>query len=131
MTRLLLPYPIAANRLWRVVDGRIVLSAAAKAWKQEVALRLLVAGVRRPLAGPVGVEMTLHPRTTQSGRASDTRLDVDAPIKLTLDALQGLAYANDKQVTQVTSRIGTPLPDGGLSVSISPLQETPCPTTPL
>ena len=49
-----------------------------------------------------------------------TRLDVDGGIKITLDALQGLAYANDKQVTRLSAQIGLPRPAGGLTVSVCP-----------
>ncbi|MCK7579855.1 MAG: RusA family crossover junction endodeoxyribonuclease [Chromatiales bacterium] len=80
--------------------------------------RAQAAGVRQ-IAGPVAVELVLHPRLTVKGRASETRLDVDAPIKPTLDALQGVAYANDNQVVRVQAVIGEPIPNGGLSVSIS------------
>ena len=115
---ILLPYPIGSNRLWRNAKGRTIVSPEALAWKQESRLRAQAAGVR-PLSGPVSIEMVLHPRLTAKGRASQTRLDVDAPIKPLLDALHGVAYANDKQVVRVSSAIGAPIPDGGLSISIS------------
>ncbi|MCK7581077.1 MAG: RusA family crossover junction endodeoxyribonuclease [Chromatiales bacterium] len=115
---ILLPYPVGSNRLWRNAKGRTIVSPEALAWKQEARLRAQVAGVR-PIAGPVAVALVLHPRLTVKGRASETRLDVDAPIKPTLDALQGVAYANDKQVVRVQAVIGEPIPNGGLSVSIS------------
>lgn len=115
---ILLPYPVGSNRLWRTAKGRTIVSREALAWKQEARLRAQVAGIR-PIAGPVAVELVLHPRLTANGRASQTRLDVDAPIKPLLDALQGIAYTNDKQVIRVSSAIGAPIPNGGLSVSIS------------
>ncbi len=38
-----------------------------------------------------------------------------------LDALQGVAYLNDKQVRKITAEYGDPLPDGGLTVTVSPI----------
>jgi crossover junction endodeoxyribonuclease RusA len=115
---ILLPYPIGSNRLWRNAKGRTIVSREALAWKEETRWRVQAAGVR-PISGAVAVELVLHPRLTVKGRASETRLDVDAPIKPTLDALQGVAYANDKQVVRVSACIGDPIRGGGLSVSIS------------
>ena len=67
----------------------------------------------------VALEIVLHPRQTKTGQASKVRLDVDAPIKATMDALQGVAYADDKQVIRVSSEIGYPLPDGGITVTVT------------
>ncbi|KXX64195.1 hypothetical protein AY586_14705 [Marichromatium gracile] len=118
MIEVRLPYPPGANRLWRVARGKVIATDAAKNWKRETALRAKVAGVR-PTKQAVAVEMVLHPRLTAKGVASQTRLDVDAPIKVTLDALQDVAYADDRQVLSVSSRIGSPIRDGGLTVRIS------------
>lgn len=115
---ILLPYPPGTNRLWRNARGRMIPSSEALAWKREAAWRAQAAGVR-PLSGPVAVELVLHPRLTAKGRASRTRLDLDAPIKPLLDALNGVAYADDKQVTQIRAALGEPIPDGGLSFSIA------------
>jgi len=114
---ILLPYPPGTNRIWRNVRGRMIPSPDALAWKREAAWRAQSAGVR-PIMGPVAVELTLHPRLTAKGRASKTRLDLDAPIKPLLDALNGVAYADDKQVTQIRAALGEPIPDGGLSFTI-------------
>lgn len=115
---ILLPYPVGSNRLWRNAKGRTVVSPEALAWKQEARLRAQAAGVR-PISGPVAVELVLHPKMTVKGQANKTRLDLDAPIKPLLDALQGVAYANDKQVTQIRAALGEPIPDGGLSFTIT------------
>ena len=115
---ILLPYPVGSNRLWRNARGRTIVSPEASAWKAETQLRALLAGVR-PVSGPVSVSLVLHPRLTAKGRASKTRLDLDAPIKPLLDALNGVAYADDKQVTHITAALGEPLPCGGLSFTIT------------
>lgn len=122
MTPVRLPYPIGTNRLWTIVRGRLIVSNEAMAWKNEVALRMRNAGVRL-LAGPIDVSLVLHPRLTARGKPSKTRLDVDAPIKPVLDALQGIAYVDDKQVVRVSSEVGQPVLGGGLSISINPIAE--------
>jgi len=125
---LLLPYPPSTNRLWRQVRGRMVLSAAALAWKAAATwqARLSAQAQRyRAPAGPVEALLILHPRLTKAGNPSQIRLDVDGPIKIALDAMQGVAYTNDKQVTCLTARVGEPLPKGGLTVRITAVEEAP------
>lgn len=119
MLTLSLPYPPGSNRLWRHERGGHRLSAEAIAWKRQAQWIAQAAGCGL-LAGNVAVQMILHPRLTKAGKASRTRLDVDGGIKITLDALQGLAYANDKQVTRLSAQIGLPKPEGGLTVSVCP-----------
>lgn len=115
--RLSLAYPPSTNRLWRNVRGRTVLSAEAIAWKHAAAWQARAHGCPQ-LAGPVAVEVILHPRLTKTGQASQIRLDVDGPIKIALDALQGVAYANDKQVVRLLATIGEAQPEGGLTVGV-------------
>lgn len=117
--RLSLAYPPSTNRLWRHQRGRMVVSAEAQAWKQAAAWQARAVGCPL-LAGPVTVAMILHPRLTKAGKASQIRLDVDGPIKIALDALQGVAYANDKQVVRLSASIGAPQPEGGLTVDVCP-----------
>jgi len=118
MIEVRLPYPPGANRLWRSAGGRTIVAPEARAWKREAALLVRAAGAR-PSEHGVAVEMILHPRLTANGAASRVRLDVDAPIKPALDALQGVAYIDDRQVLSVSSRIGSPVRDGGLTIRIS------------
>jgi len=120
--RLSLAYPPSTNRLWRHQRGRMVVSAEAQAWKQAAVWQARAVGCPL-LAGPVTVDMILHPRLTKAGKASQIRLDVDGPIKIALDALQGVAYANDKQVTCLTARVGAPLPEGGLTVQVKAMDQ--------
>ena len=115
-----LPTPPGANRLWRSYQGRTVKSGVARAWQAQAALLAKANGIQQA-HGAVALAIVLHPRQTKSGQASKVRLDVDAPIKATMDALQGVAYADDKQVIRVTSELGYPLPDGGITVTVTPL----------
>lgn len=122
MLTLSLPYPPGSNRLWRHERGGHRLSAEAIAWKRQAQWIAQAAGCRL-LVGNVAVTLVLHPRLTKAGKASQTRIDVDAPIKLGLDSLQGIAYTDDKQVVAVSCRVGQPCPNGGLTVSVWPANE--------
>src|SRR3990167_9411577 len=77
---------------WRLPRGRIVKTAAARAYQQGVKLRALAQGCR-PISGPVVV-------TIQWFRAA-RRGDLDNHLKVVLDALQGVAYRNDNQIVEL------------------------------
>ncbi|MDD3884543.1 MAG: RusA family crossover junction endodeoxyribonuclease [Gallionella sp.] len=113
-----LMYPVPLNRAYRNYRGVTVLSPEGKVWKALSAWDAKAAGVK-PLNGPVCCRMTLHPKLTKSGEASKTRMDLDAIFKLALDALNGIAWQDDKQIVELSARIGEPVIDGGLSVEVS------------
>ena len=95
MIEVVLPYPISANRYWRHSARGVFISDEARAYKAEVRLRCLKKGIVK-LAGFVNVECWLVPK-------SAVCIDVDNSLKIALDALQGWAYYNDKQIVSVKS----------------------------
>lgn len=115
MNRLLLPYPISANRYFRNMNGRMVTSKEASAYKKEAAQLAMIERCK-PLQGQVSVSLYLHPKLTTKGKASETRLDLDNCVKVALDSMNGIAYADDKQITRLFAEIGEPMPGGGLTV---------------
>lgn len=112
-----LPYPVSANRYWRSFRGMTVRSKEADEYKRTAAHSAFVAGWRA-LACPVSVAITLHPKRTKKGAESKTRMDLDNCIKVTLDALNGVAYLDDRQVVRLVAEVGEALPLGGLSVAV-------------
>lgn len=117
MICLTLPTPVSANRYWRsfVPRGKsraiVVVSDEAKAYREEVAWRARLAGVT-PLQGRVVLELRLYPQRPQdwAKRAqrdpdnwADTvqRMDVGNCEKVVGDALNGIAYHDDKQVKRM------------------------------
>lgn len=122
MIELRIPYPISANRYWRTrVAGQHAMtyvSAEAKAFKQEVGWIARAAGVKL-ISGPVALAITLHPKTVKSGEASKVRLDLSNTIKVLEDALIEIAYYDDKQVVDLSAKLGNPIPGGGVTVKIS------------
>lgn len=89
---LTLPLPVSANRYWRNYRGRTVVSPEAKDYKAAVYLQASHLGIR-PFTGPVAVYLHVY-RARKSG-------DLDNSIKVLLDALCGVAYADDKQIVEL------------------------------
>ncbi len=97
MIELTLPYPPSANRYWRWVKGRMLVSREALSYRQAVGLAVIVAG--RPRAeGRLAVDIEAHP---PDGR----QRDLDNTLKCMLDAL-ALAgvYEDDSQVDDLRIR---------------------------
>ena len=115
----MLGYPVSVNRYWRSFKGRTVISSEATKYKQHVQMDYAQGGGLYFYDIPVSVEFKFHPKTTKTGDASKTRMDLDNVIKVVLDALQGVAYMDDKQVRKLTAEIADPVSGGGLSVRVT------------
>jgi crossover junction endodeoxyribonuclease RusA len=115
----MLGYPVSVNRYWRSFKGRMVVSTEAVKYKQHVRMDYAHGGGRYFYVLPVSVEFKLHPKTTKTGEASKTRMDLDNVIKVLLDALNGVAYMDDKQVVRLVGEVSYPVPGGGLSVRVT------------
>ena len=97
---LTLPLPPSANRYWRSIclgnRPRVLVSKQGRAYRKRAQL---VAGAqfkRVPLTQDVRVVLNVY-TPTRAG-------DLDNRIKPTLDALQGIAYADDRQVVEILAR---------------------------
>ena len=112
-----LGYPVSANRYWRTCRGRTYRSAEAERYKAQAKAVASGAGLS-VLTAAVAVEIVLHPKLTKKGVASLARMDLDNCIKVTLDALNGVAYADDGQVVRLFAEVGPAMVGGGLSVSV-------------
>ncbi len=120
MARIPLPYPISANRYWRIARNRLYRSKEAEDFKRFASVSAKYA--RQVLeAGHVAVDIVLRPKLNVDGKASKTRLDLDNAIKVALDALNGIAWHDDKQVVSITASIGPPIKGGGLEVAVIPM----------
>lgn len=86
-----LPEPPSANRWWRKWRGRMVLSEEARRYKTLVRFTHR----RQEIRGNVAVSITWF-RGRKAG-------DLDKRIPIVLDALQGVAYATDAQITHITA----------------------------
>lgn len=117
--RLVLGYPISANRYWatRVIrlkktgkwTAMTYVTPDAEAYKQDVGKLALLAGVRKPLQGRVQLTVRLFPhrpldwakRARQDPDLwADTVqcIDLGNCEKVLSDALNGVAWTDDKQL---------------------------------
>jgi hypothetical protein len=87
MITLTVPVPPSANEWHRHVGNRVLLSSVAR--KYVKALPAFVPDMQ-PLTGTLKLEIRWY-RARKAG-------DVDKRGAILLDALQGLAYANDSQI---------------------------------
>jgi crossover junction endodeoxyribonuclease RusA len=128
MIELLLPYPPSSNRYYRNFRGVMVRSKDARAYCDEVERIASEAGCEQT-AGCVKVALTLHPRKPKDWERrlkkdvfavlGLNRLDLDNAQKVTLDSLQGVAFENDRQVTDLRIRLGQPIEGGGITAQVS------------
>ncbi len=121
--RLILPYPVSANRYWRIWRNRAVRSAEAAAYRETVR-RIAQGAGAMPSEGAVAVYVRLIPKANKDGGANKTVIDLDNALKVALDALQGVAYHNDRQVRRIAADYADePVAGGGLAVEVGELDE--------
>lgn len=88
--------PPSANRIWRNGRGRTYTSSAAKDFKAEVLAAAYKAGITRPVFGPdAQLRLTLH--WYRQRKAGDT----SNRIKVVEDALNGVVWPDDRQVSEL------------------------------
>jgi len=105
--KLMLPYPVSANRYWRSFVPRgqkkavVCLSKEAKSYKAEVGWIAKAAGAKKPIEGPVEMRVRLVPKNRVC-------MDLDNCLKVTLDSLKGIVFGDDAQVFKITAERGDP-----------------------
>lgn len=117
MTWIVLPYPISANRYWRALTikghAMMVPTKEAKAWKHDAGVRARICGLSQPMLGRVTLHVKLFPARPQDWAkraqkdpdnwADSVRcLDLDNCQKVLIDALNGIAWLDDKQLHRIT-----------------------------
>lgn len=133
-----LPYPVSANRYWRAVSMgprlAMVPTKEAKAYKAEVAWKAKQAGLRLPLDGRVTLLVRLYPERPQdwAKRArqqpdswDDTVrcIDLGNCEKVLSDALNGIAWVDDKQLRRIVLERCEPDEQGArVEVEIEPVR---------
>jgi crossover junction endodeoxyribonuclease RusA len=94
--RFTLPYPPSANSIWRnvVIKGqaRTYLSTEARTYKLNAAKVALAAGCT-PLDGDISMTLKVY-RPRKVG-------DLGNREKILSDSLNGIAYHDDKQITEI------------------------------
>ena len=106
----------------------MVPSAAAAAYKAHIWAAARSKGVGRPSVAPMALELILRPvrpkdwekRAKKDGPLwwlGVRRLDLGNCEKVAGDALQGIAYENDRQIVRLHMEVGEPTEGGALEVS--------------
>lgn len=136
MIALHLPYPISANRYWRPVPiGKhitIVPTKEAKEYRKTVAALCRAAGVCAPILGRVAISLQLYPhrpldwktRVRKLGDGWDDTvqcIDLTNAEKVLLDALNGVAYEDDKRIFRYEAERMEPDGEARVIVRISPI----------
>lgn len=131
-----LPPPVSANVYWRTrVVKNIAMtyvSAEAKAFKADVAKLLRAAGVVTPFPGRVAISLTLYPHRPQDWAKRMKKLgatwddgvrsiDLDNSIKVTLDAMKGIAFHDDVWVRRIEAERAEPDGEARVVVTITPI----------
>lgn len=115
--RLILPYPVSANRYWRSFVPRghsraiVTVSDEAKAYKSQVGWIAKAAGIRAPLRHAISMNFRLIP-------ANRVCMDLDNVLKVSIDALKDIAYFDDSQVRRITAERMEPDGKARLEVEI-------------
>lgn len=130
VTVLDLPYPVSANRYWRSLGrGRVVVSEQGQDFKRAVRKRAVAAGLVEPLDGPVSIQIFMHPKQVKDHVARERKhgplwhlavrcIDLGNSEKILSDALNGLAWKDDRQIVEIIKRRAYPIDGGGVSVWI-------------
>ncbi len=90
--KLILPFPVSANRYWRHDRGHTHRSTEAIKYIEHVRWLCLEANLT-PLAGNISISFDFF-RPAKRG-------DLDNLLKVTIDSLKGLAYEDDKQIVEL------------------------------
>jgi crossover junction endodeoxyribonuclease RusA len=134
--KLTLPYPISANDFM----GSFIpkggkrpipfVTPEAKAYKRDCGWIAKAAGCAEPTTKPIDIaSVVLHPRTIgPKGKATGAMMDLDNVFKVTLDALKGVVYVDDKQIKHIGDvEYGEPTEHGALIVEILEFVPRPAP----
>jgi len=123
--RIILPYPPSTNRYWRFDRGKVHISDPGQRYREEVAVRLRMQGVRP------GHELW-DARLAEAIEAfpPDRRIrDIDNIQKPLNDSLQhGGLYRNDSQLDLLQTQRCEVRPSGLIIVNIEPMPLRVCPT---
>jgi crossover junction endodeoxyribonuclease RusA len=137
--KLVLPYPVSANRYWRSFVPRghqraiITLSDEAKSYKAQVGWIAKAAGLRKPFEERICMEILLYPHRPQDWQKRMNKLgplwddtvqciDLGNAEKVLSDALQGIIYDDDKRIWEQNKRRMEPDGEARVVVIIRPLQ---------
>lgn len=135
MFKLILPYPVSTNRYWRVFKGKTAVSKEAKQYKDTVRKIALLSGFKKPYQGKVEVSYVLYPKLPKNWKTrmacdpvcwhKNLRcIDLDNAQKVLFDALNGIAFVDDKLVWRISGRRAVPDLNGArIEVTVNEIKD--------
>lgn len=115
--KLTLPLPPSTNVYWRSIcrgsRPRILVSKDGRAYRKRARLLAVAQAQGDPFTVPVCVSLHIVTPTRRG--------DLDNRIKPTLDALQGIAYDDDKRVVQIVATRGVDKANPRVDVEVVPV----------
>lgn len=139
MIRLILPYPISANRYWQSFVPRgatraiVHPSTEAKQYRKQIAAIAGALGINKPITGRIAIHVQLYPHRPLDFKVRQRKLgatwddsvqciDLDNANKVLLDALKGIAFEDDRWVRKLSSeRMEPDDDDARVVITIEPL----------
>ena len=120
---------------WSRRDGRCKVrpdnSKKASVWNREIVVEARRAGIARILEGPVAVDIDFYflrpPGDDKLAIYRAKRPDVDKLCRLVLDALTGLAFADDNQVAALRAIKRYTDSEARAEIRVWPLAQTEAP----
>ena len=95
MIEITLPWPPSVNTYWRNFDGRMIISAKGREYRETVGDQMMLQKKVRHFAGPLRVVI-------EAWRPDKRRRDLDNLLKATLDGLAHAGvYEDDSQIVDL------------------------------
>jgi crossover junction endodeoxyribonuclease RusA len=116
MIRMTLPLPPSANRYWRHVKGRVLISKEAREYRQAVSMMAMGAmGRRKPIKGRYRMKLDIY---------RDLRGDLANHEKQLHDALEGTVVTNDRDCWELVMRRHLDRKNPRVEITIEPIEES-------
>lgn len=127
---LTLPYPPSVNRYWRNVNGRMILSAEGRRYRQTVVNKAVVDYLEKKTPWPFIGGSPAFPAGALAVQIAATapdrrKRDLDNILKAVLDAMTGLVWADDAQVENLLIYWTRPrvCPGGQVAVVVTTIED--------
>lgn len=116
MIKLRLPWPPSINHYWRMVNNRMIISAAGREYAALVAYEIKQQRSHMALAGRLSVAIT-------ATMPDKRRRDIDNLIKVSLDSLtKAGVWEDDSQIDELAILRGGVTKPGWLDVTVCEIE---------
>ena len=121
MIEIKLPLPPSENRRFIPLakTKRLILTEESRAWKKSAQWDVRQQYRGEPLLGQVQVMLTVHKRRNKDGSEHGGKFDIHNRLKLALDSLTGIVYADDSQIDPLIVTKGAPVERVAITVQVS------------